>query len=155
MTDNKVLLNQLESLAKLDVDAVHAYTSAIERIDLPDVKQQLTRFRSEHEKHISDLSPLIVRFGGKAPTRNPDLKGFFIQGFTAIRSMMGNEQALKAMKSNEELTNKTYAKALEFEFPSDIKEVVRRNRDDERRHLDYVNKCINDQVWKRSEKTVA
>ena len=155
MPDTNELLKELESLAKLDVDAVFAYSSAIERIDLPDVKNQLTLFRADHERHISDLTPFIVRLGGQAPTRTPDLKGYIIQGFTAIRSMMGNEAALKAMKGNEELTNKTYEKALEFDFPVDIKNVVQRNREDERRHLEYVNRCINESVWEEQKRDVA
>lgn len=155
MEQNKVILDQLVSLFKLDVDAMHAYTSAIERIDLPDVKRQLTSFRGDHERHLSDLSPLIQRLGGPIPERSPDLKGFFIQGFTAIRSAMGNESALKAMKGNEELTNKHYAQALEHELPADVRTVVQRNREDERRHLEYIEGCLNQRIWERPEKTVA
>jgi uncharacterized protein (TIGR02284 family) len=155
MAESKELVKHLESLAHLDIDAVHAYTSAIDRIDIVEVKQRLTEFRSDHETHISNLSPLIERLGGKVPTRSPDFKGFFIQGFTAIRSMFGNEAALKAMKGNEELTNKTYEKALGVDFPVDILDVVRRNREDERRHLDYINRCIDDRIWDQEKKSVA
>ena len=116
MTDCKVLLKRLESLAQLDIDAVHAYTAAIERIDLSDVKERLIAFRGDHERHIADLSPLIEELGGQAPKNTPDFKGFVIQGFTALRSMISNESALKAMKSNEELTNKTYEQRLSSSF---------------------------------------
>ncbi|MBI3555603.1 MAG: DUF2383 domain-containing protein [Deltaproteobacteria bacterium] len=155
MVDSKDLLKQLDSLAQLDIDAVHAYTAAIDRIDLPDVKEQLTVFRGDHERHIVELSPFVERMGGKPPKRTPDFKGFLIQGFTAVRSMISNESALKAMKSNEELTNKSYDKALELQLPQDIRAVIEKNRGDERRHLAYVNKCIEDRVWERPEKTAA
>ena len=153
MTESKELLKRLESLVQLDIDAVHAYTSAIERIDLTDVKGQLTAFRGDHERHISDLSPLIEQLGGQPPKRTPDFKGFLIQGFTAIKSMIGNESALKAMKSNEELTKKTYEDALKLELPANVMEVVRRNREDERRHLEYVNRCLTDKVWEQARKS--
>jgi len=155
MSDRKELLNQLISLAQLDIDAVHAYTAAIERIDLENVKRQLTIFRGDHERHISNLSPLIVQMGGEAPSRSPDLKGFFIQGFTAVRSMFGNEQAIKAMKGNEELTNRTYSQALELDFPQDIRGVIQGNLNDERKHLEYLNGCISERIWERGEKEVA
>jgi uncharacterized protein (TIGR02284 family) len=155
MADNQQLIDKLVSLAQLDIDATHAYTSAIDRIDLMDVKQQLTLFRGDHERHISNLSPMIEQLGGQAPTRSPDLKGFFIQGMTAVRSMFGNEAALKAMKGNEELTNKKYSEALELDFPVDIKNVIQGNLDDERRHLEYVNRCISEKVWDRAEKKIA
>src|SRR5436305_912490 len=131
MIETKELLKKLESLAHLDIDAVHAYMAAIDRIDLADVKAKLTLFRSDHEAHIVNLTSLIERFGGKAPTRSLDFKGFFIQGFTAIRSMISNESAIKAMVGNEELTNKTYDQALELGFPQDIRDVIQKNRDDE------------------------
>jgi rubrerythrin len=155
MATPQEFLSELESLAQLDVDAVHAYTAAIQRITLPAVQQQLRLFREDHERHIADLAPLIERFGGKVPTRSPDFKGFFITGFTAIRSMMSNEQALKAMRSNEETTNDAYAKALECDFPADIREVVERNREDERRHLAYVNGCLDEKIWERPEADAA
>lgn len=148
-------VGHLEALAQLDIDAVHAYTSAIDRIDLVDVKRQLTQFRGDHERHITHLSTLIRSYGGKVPEPTPDVKGFFIQGFTAIRSMMGNEQAIKAMKGNEELTNKKYAEALKLDLPSDVRAVVQANRDDERKHLNYVNRCISSEIWKQSAKRAA
>lgn len=151
MSTSQEFRKKLESLAQLDIDAVHAYTAAIERISLSEVKDQLTQFRGDHERHISNLTPLIVRLGGKTPTGNPDFKGYLIQGFTAIRSMMSNEQALKAMRGNEELTNRTYAEALELEFPEEIRQVVQLNRNDERRHLEYINKCIEEKVWEMSD----
>jgi rubrerythrin len=152
MAESKELLKELESLSHLDIDAVHAYTSAIDHIDLAEVKEQLISFRGDHQRHITDLAPLIERLGGTPPKQSPDFKGFLIQGFTAIRSMVGNESAIKAMKGNEELTNKTYDKALMVDFPDDIKVVIQKNRDDERRHLEYINRCIDERVWERPEK---
>lgn len=155
MTDSKELLKRLVSLTQLDIDAVHAYTAAIDRIDLSDVKDRLIAFRGDHERHIVDLSPLIEELGGQAPKNTPDFKGFVIQGFTALRSMISNESALKAMKSNEELTNKTYEQALKLEFPEKMRTIIERNREDERRHLDYVNQCINERVWDRQGTSAA
>lgn len=153
--EKKETLKHLEALIHLDIDAVHAYKAAIDRIDLVDVKAKLTEFREDHVRHIRDLSQLIVRFGGVPPKMTPDFKGFVIEGFTALRSMIGNESAIRAMKSNEMLTNKNYDKVLKVDFPTDVKTVIEKNRDDERRHLDYINKCIDVEVWTRSEKTVA
>jgi hypothetical protein len=70
---------------------------------------------------------------------------------TALRSMMGDEQALKAMKGNEELTNKKYSEALDENLPADVMEVVRRNYQDEVRHLAYINQCIDQRIWESGE----
>jgi rubrerythrin len=149
--DKDKVLSQLKSLVHLDIDAVRAYTSAIDHIDLSDVKEKLVLFRTDHERHIADLSALIREYGEEPPKQTPDLMGYFIHGFTAIRSMTGTEGALKAMKSNEELSNKKYAAALELDLPSEVRDVVELNRDDERRHLEYVEKCIDSKVWEQKK----
>lgn len=149
--DNKVLCDHLISLAQLDIDAVHAYSQAIDRIDVQDIKDQLSRFRQDHERHVRDLSPVINRLGGMAPEFKPDFKGFLIQGMTTLRSVTGTEGALKAMKMNEQLTNKTYDTALGWELPADVRSIVEKNRDDERRHLAYITECIERKAWQQPQ----
>ena len=64
---------------------------------------------------------------------------------TALRSAFGNESALKAMRSNEEVTNKTYDDALaEKAMPVHIRELVSKNRDDERKHLAYIEQRLKE-----------
>jgi uncharacterized protein (TIGR02284 family) len=142
----KDFVAKLNELLMLDVDAVKAYSVAIERIDIPYVKEKLVEFRSDHQRHITDLKAIIIKLGGK-PKEHVDAKGPIMQGVTALRSIMGNEQALKAMKSNEELTNKKYNEALNTPFPADALAIVRRNRDDEARHLAFINGVIEQRIW--------
>lgn len=144
------VVHKLNELLMLDNDAVRAYSSAIERITIPYVKERLTEFRADHERHIRDLSDCIRRIGGE-PKDRPDFKGPFIQAMTALRSMAGNEQAIKAMKGNEELTNKKYSEALETDLPADVAEIVRRNYQDEVRHLAFINEVIDRRIWESSE----
>lgn len=66
-------LESLEALVQLDHDAVQAYDQAIERIDHIGIASQLTEFRQDHERHITDLSALIQRYGGTPPERSRDL----------------------------------------------------------------------------------
>lgn len=149
--DNQELCRHLISLAHLDIDAIHAYTHAIDRINIQDVKETLIRFREDHERHVQLLSPMISQFGGTPPEFKPDFKGYLIQGMTALRGITGNEGALKAMKTNEELTSRTYGNALSWEMPDDVRSVIVRNHEDERRHLDYINKAIEDRVWEKHQ----
>jgi uncharacterized protein (TIGR02284 family) len=144
------VVHKLNELLMLDNDAVRAYSSAIDRITIPYVKERLTEFRADHQRHIRDLNDCIRRLGGEAKDR-PDFKGPFIQAMTALRSMAGNEQAIKAMKGNEELTNKKYSEALEARLPADVEEIVRRNYQDEVRHLAFLNEVIDRRIWESSE----
>jgi len=139
--DMTKMIDSLNDLIALDYDAVHAYESAITRISDASIQNRLREFQGDHEQHIRDLSGYVASYG-KEPRKKPDTKGFFIQAFTAITSMMGDKAALTAMKSNEELTNRTYDKALQHEWPGPVRRIIEKNRDDERRHLAYVEEQL-------------
>ncbi len=144
---NQEIVSELNSLMHLDIDAMRAYGQALENIGSPEVKGRLSEFRRDHERHISVLAPEVMRHGGKPPENRLDLKGFVIQGFTAIRSMTGTEGALKAMEMNEKLTNRTYVNALSMPFPQELVALLRTCADDERRHLDYIQECLRLRPW--------
>ncbi|MBF0394867.1 MAG: ferritin-like domain-containing protein [Alphaproteobacteria bacterium] len=77
------------------------------------------------------------RLGGEPPSRR-DLMGFAIEGFTAVTASLGDTAALMAMRSNEELTNDVHDRALTRALPPDIRTLVERNQQDERRHRDWI-----------------
>jgi len=134
----------LDSLIKLDVDAIQTYQSAINEL-AADTKAQnkLREFMGDHERHVRELSALVTTLGATPTSSTPDLKGFFLKGFTAIRSAMGVEQALKAMQSNEDLTNRTYRDALQNpDLPAECRALVQRNYEDEQRHLKWITERI-------------
>ncbi len=136
--DNKEIAKKLGSLAQLDIDAVHAYKEAIDKVEDPQVRENLVRYREDHERHISELSAEIRRLGETPPDFSPDFKGFFIQGFTSLRSMTGTEGALNAMHTNEKLTNKNYSEASGWNLPTNIQTIVNLAYEDEKRHLEYI-----------------
>jgi uncharacterized protein (TIGR02284 family) len=147
------MIDKLNDLIALDLDAIDAYESAITRIDTVTVRERLREFQGDHHRHVRDLTEAVMRLGG-SPRQRPDIKGFFIKGFTAVTSMMGDESALRAMKSNEELTNRTYKKALAESFSSDVRTLIEKNFADEQRHLAYVEECLRNRVWEATPKTI-
>lgn len=146
-SDNPIEI--LSKLVKLDIDATHAYEEALENIEHSNIKVQISSFKQDHERHIRELSDCIRDLGGEAPKMSKDFKGYLIEGFTKVRSLTGTEGALKAMKSNEMLTNKIYQEALNQDFTPRVREVVRKNREDERRHLEYIETCLREESWKK------
>ncbi len=146
----KETLKTLNELLMLDYDAVRAYTAAIDRIDVPLLQERLAAFRADHERHIEDLSALIRALGGK-PKEHRDVLGPLLQGVTAVRSMLSNEQALKAMVANEELTNAQYGKAMQSGLGEQALSVVRRNYDDEQRHLAWIRYALAARMFEREE----
>jgi hypothetical protein len=143
------MIQELGALAQLDIDAVHAYGQAIEKIDLPVIREHMMRCRDDHRRHANELSVVIRELGGEPPEFTPDLKGYLISGFTSLRSMAGTEGALKAMHTNERLTNKKYADACarDWSLSSAAGDLVMKNRKDERLHIEYIENALDNRAW--------
>src|SRR4051812_559376 len=135
------IIEELNELIRFDFDAVGAYDEAIQHIKEQPVLEPLQRFRGDHLRHISDLSAIVRRVGGK-PVEKPDLKGVIRKTMTKIAGVIGTESALTAMKSNEDVLNKAYAHHSTMDFPKDILDVVQRNYGDEQRHLAWVEQAL-------------
>jgi rubrerythrin len=139
----------LSELVKVDIDAVHAYDQAIQRIEAISLRDELTLFRQDHDRHVSNLRKLIQAFDVVPPDLGQDFKGFLIEGFTALRSITGVEGALKAMKTNEELTNRKYREALAMSFSPNTRELLEKNYADEQKHLLFIDRALNDRLWEK------
>jgi len=147
--DTTEMAKNLSSLVQLDIDAVHAYNQAIEEIDVVSIRDQLTEFRNDHSRHITELSDEIRQLGETPPEYSKDFKGHLIEGFTSLRSKMGTESALKAMQSNEKLTNKNYDKARSWTLTPTAKALVEKNYADEQRHLHYIEQALAARTWEK------
>jgi len=145
MADKEI--TKLRELAQLDVDAIGLYEAALERINVPLIRERLSEFRVEHQRHVEDLNTAIVRLGGTELPSSPDLKGTVLRGFTSVTSMMGNHAALLGMMGNEELTNKSYESALKVDWATDLGAVIEKNRGDEKRHLAWIKQALKDKYW--------
>jgi len=140
--DTEELIDRLNGLMRLDVDTVHAYEEAIERIDAQATVTRLQTYREDHLRHIDEIRLLIMGLGGQPNETKPSLKGRLLEVMTVMRSALGDQQTLKAVKQTEEITDRTYRDAAEWDVADDIHEVLARSYDDERRHLTYVREQV-------------
>jgi len=146
----KSSIGALQDLIHLDMDAIQAYKQAIDACEHENVAEKLREFRGDHERHVRDLSEELRKLGENPDVRT-DVKGFFIEKFTAITSR-GTRSALMAMKGNEQLTNAKYAAAEELQdVPESAKEVIRRNHQDEVRHLEWIRNALDQKIWERPQ----
>jgi uncharacterized protein (TIGR02284 family) len=141
----KTIESIMNDLIQLDVDASHAYAQAIKEIKEKDIQQQLIDFQGDHERHIKELSKLLKILGGEPIEPTRDFKGFVIEGMTALQSLMGTQGALKAMLTNEKITNKKYADALDHNgFTQEARQLIQNNFNDEKRHLEYIKQKLDE-----------
>ncbi|HZP66393.1 MAG TPA: PA2169 family four-helix-bundle protein [Rudaea sp.] len=143
------IIEELNELIRFDYDAVGAYNEAIDHVKEAVIRDPLTKFRGDHERHIMDLTAIVRRLGGK-PVEKADFKGMVRKTMTKVAGLIGTETVLRAMKSNEEVLNKTYAHHASLDFPRDILDIVQRNFSDEQRHLAWVEQALNTRMWESS-----
>lgn len=133
--------DHLNKLIQLDVDAACTYREAIAHVDDNDVRADLQGFLRDHERHVIELSTIIRELGGAPVEAHRDLKGALLEGVTKLRSR-NTIGALRAMRTNEKLTNRTYGKANEKYMPPIGQAIVMENLADERRHLAAIEAHI-------------
>lgn len=139
---DKDVIDKLNNLIQLDIDAAHAYGQALSQVQEPELKQRLTSFQEDHQRHITDLSQEVRRLGGSPADYSKDFKGYLIEGFTALRSVTGTDGALNAMEQNEVLTNQKYSDAVTWDLPLSIKAVIEKNAGDEEMHLQFLRQTL-------------
>lgn len=142
----------LIKLARLDIDAAGVYTRSIRRVGSLAIRERLIEFRGDHERHIVELSALIRALGGRPPEHRRDLKGLILEAFTAVWSAAGSERSLKAIRADERIINRIYESTLALELPSGARDLVRRSREQERRHLEYIEDVIATRRWEEVER---
>lgn len=140
---SKDLIKYLNNLIELDYDAIEAYDAAIERLDEAQLRERLTAFKHDHEQHTMNLSQWVTRLGGEPSTKG-DFKRMLTKGKVVIGGLKDAKGVLKAMKSNEDVTNEKYEKALaDIKEPQELVEVIRKNFSDEQRHREWLISTID------------
>ena len=146
------VIKLLHSLAQLDIDAWHAYDQAIERCEeAAGVREKLAQYREDHRRHVSEIAARLRDYGEEPPDFSPSFKGYLIEGFTSLRSVTGVQGVLAAMRTNEQLTNRKYAEALENDLPPEIRPLIEENFRDEQTHLRFIEEKLD--LWVREKDT--
>ncbi len=153
--DQNDVIEVLNDLVQLDYEAIQTYDQALKHIDDQDidVRRDLESFKLDHDRHVLELTTVISGMGGEVNEIHRDVKGILLEGMTALRSVTGTVGALKAMRTNEKLTNKTYEKASYAGLPMVAVEIVTKNLADERRHLTAIEMHIDRIIAEREDDT--
>jgi rubrerythrin len=137
----------LSNLLHVELDAARSYAQAIEAIGVSATRRRLEAFRAEHERHIQAIAAEIRSLGMQPPPRQENRRGFLLTGYTAIFASMGTEAALRALRANETLTTQRYDEALGADLPEAVRQLIERNKVDERRHIRFLEDVIEKRSW--------
>jgi uncharacterized protein (TIGR02284 family) len=132
------LVPVLNRLIALDFDAAEAYRAAARRLDDPESRDAMRAFRKDHLRHTRTLGRHVRLLGGK-PAKGPDLLRAMTKGLVVLAGIAGDRAVLRAMKVNEDQTNKAYEKARGLAGASaKLRAQIERNLRDERRHRAWI-----------------
>lgn len=146
MLSEEKVIDECNELIRFDYDAIGAYDAAIDAMSDPPIREQLVKFRADHERHVTELSGAVRRLGGD-PAERPGARGVIRKTMTKVAGLAGEEQVLRAMRSNEEVLNNQYASRANDAFPADVLTIIQKNYSDEQRHLAWVESALKNRVW--------
>ncbi len=142
LTNNEII-NEIKTLVQYEIDHSFLMEQAIHNLENQVIKDELVSYRNEIEDNIKKLSVTIEKLGGKAPNHSRDFKGFFLQGYAAMRGLTSDHGVLQALHTNEKLISKAYEKALKLAFPEDLKALVEESYQPNKEVFDYVKKQVD------------
>ncbi len=122
----------LLAIAQLDVEAAEAYAIAAGSVTNQELRKMLRTFEGDHRRHVEDLQEFMRGQGAKAET---PADGSSIVAIAGAMGAIDPQASLEAIIGNELLTNSIYETALWVVTSEEALEIVRRNREDEARHL--------------------
>lgn len=139
---DREVVKLLKELIVLDLDAIEAYDAAVDRLATAGDRDQLVRFRQDHQRHVGELSELVRSFGEEPPGQ-ADFRRILTMGKVVLAGLLDDESILRAMKSNEDDTNQAYERAVAHTgLPERVLPVLRANLGDERRHRAWIETRI-------------
>jgi rubrerythrin len=128
----------LLAIAKLDMEAAAAYEVAADQAE-DRLREMLSGFRDDHRRHVKDLVAFAKKRGMDVQVTEPDRDSSVLAALAYAVGSLEPAAAIEGLVGNELLTNATYETALWAVTDDEALVIVRRNREDERRHLEALN----------------
>lgn len=135
-------IKALQDLLELEYDSLEAYTAAIDRLENESYKNKLANFKSDHERHIREITQILKNHDIKVKS-GPSGKQILLIGGIAISSLISDKAILKAMLNAEEDTVTAYERMSKHDdIASDTVETIKAGLHDEKSHRDWIKQAI-------------
>ena len=134
----------LKELIELEYDAIEAYEAAINRLDNEEYRDHLTSFKSDHMRHVSEISTLLKDHNIDPPTEASLVKQWLAKGKVIIGNLVGDLQILQAMRRNEIDTNTAYERLNEHKHIwLDARGILAQGLKDEQKHKKWLEDTLD------------
>lgn len=140
MTDSR-LSDILLDLYRHDAAACDVYKEVLSHIEDNGLREKITEFLHDHQEHVKSLESAYEKIVGSPAVRGVDVKGTMLLGYVNIRSITGQEGALKALQTAEKVLLKRYEEAASqgADYPEDVAKIINKDFKDEQKHNSYID----------------
>jgi ferritin-like metal-binding protein YciE len=122
--NNDALVREFRILAHYEIDRAYLLDQAINKLTNPGYQEILKKIKTECESNIQILSNIIENLGGEAPSYTRDFTGFLMQGYMAIRGLMGDKSLLRALQTDLNIILEAHKKASTLYLPEDLRDSI-------------------------------
>jgi rubrerythrin len=137
-------IKALQELVELEYIASETYEAAINRLESKAYRDKLTDFKTEHQRHIDELSDFLRDRKEDVPN-GPTGKQIMTIGKVAIANLFGDKAILDAMKDAEDDTNTAYERLNKHkEKIKECDKILKNAWEDERRHREWIQETIRE-----------
>jgi len=119
-------VKELQKLTQYEIDESFLIGQCIDNIKDQALKARLLTIKTECENNIKELSDLVKQFGGEPPEYSKDFKGYFMNGYAAMRGAFTDQGVLKALHTNFKLILKPFESSINSSFPTETKETLKK-----------------------------
>ncbi len=134
----------LNDLLQLDHDALSAYSVAIATLKNAEHRERLRTFRSDHERHVRELSELIKNRGATPINVMHLPTGVFKLALQGAAGLGGDMSVLVSFKANERQMRDKYSRYAFLAFPEDVSPILNAAAADEEKHYAWVTDTLNE-----------
>jgi len=144
-------VDDLARAVTVELEVIAAYDRVIPHVGHPGTADQLAQFRNEHAKNLSALKSwkrLVRRLPRRTREKRDESPS---KGFAGLLAATDDtEGALREVRAVEELAQRGWAGLSGF-LPERVGKLVERIREDEKRHLRFLDRLIQSRVWNLEE----
>lgn len=138
----ETLASLLRHLIEREYDAIEAYVIAVEHLDDPSGRRQISAFLAVHQRHAQELSQQLRALGVEPPD-GPDIKQLLTKGRVFFGALLGDRAIFAAMKSNEDDAHAAYERAAaRTDLPMNLGAIIEAHLADERRHRQWIESWL-------------
>lgn len=132
-------IRALRSLVRTETSALRACDQALLDVEVRPLDANLQQLRQDHERHIDALGAVLRRYGESVPP--PD------DAPTILAARGDPEQALRAVRAQEQAAESRYLQARRIPLPADVRDLLRRGHDEVTTALRFVEETLDWRTW--------